>query len=253
MVASGPSSNYDEADFNHGLLGDQNVADVVLPGLSIVPQPSNVIEFERLSEPSYEGLHFTKDIRIIDLRSRLPIPPDKMDEEYSVSTWTRYTLMHKLVPQLEFVDFEFATTGVDVHARSLTHPAEIRKITGSHFHGDRELDVTYQIRTDISDIEVNEEFLVINEASYFNAFSGETSEWASLSVSEVTEEIGMIVLLPEDKPIKTYQLYSYPHDSRARTEFRDPSVHFVSPNQQVLVWKVENPEVGLAYEIEWTW
>ncbi len=223
------------------------------PGPSIVPKPTKYVEVAEAAEPTYEGFHLLKDIRVIDLRSRIPIPKDKKGKEYSPVTWTRYTLLEKLTQDREFVDFEFGTTGLDVYVRCLTHEYILRKVTGPHFHGNIELKNTWQIRVGVKDVELNEDFLIINEATYWNAFSGEIKEWAAMTVTEKTDLSAMVILFPKDKPFKKYKLYAYPHGSRKLKQFRGESVVIPSENDQVLLWRIEEPKEGYTYQVNWTW
>ncbi len=223
------------------------------PGPSTVPKPSKYVQLAEAAEPTYEGFRLLKDIRVIDLRSRIPVPEDKKGEEYSPVTWTRYTLLKKLSADRKFVDFEFGATGSNVYPRCLTHEYELREVTGPHFHGKIKLKHTWQIRVDVKDVKTNEDFLIINEATYWNAFAGEEKEWAATTVTEKTDVIAMVILFPQDKPFKKYRFYGYPHGSRELKQFRGKSTVIPSENDQVLLWRVENPKEGYTYQINWTW
>ncbi len=223
------------------------------PGPSIVPQPINFVEVAEAAEPTMKGFHVLKDIRVIDLRSRIPVPEDKKNEEYSPVTWSRYTLLRKLSADIEFVDFEFGTTGINVYPRCLTHEYTLRKVTGPHFHGKIKMKHTWQIRVDVKNIKTNEDFLVINEATYWNAFAGEEKEWAAMAVTEETDLIAMVILFPEDKPFNNYTLYAQPHKLQVVKPFRDPSILIPSENRQVFLWKIEKPKKGYTYQANWTW
>lgn len=224
------------------------------PGLSIVPGPGKFIEVAEAGEPNMEGFRILKDVRLVDLRSRVPIPESKKNQEYSPVTWTRYTLLKKLSPAKEFIDFEFGTTGVKVSPRSLTHEFQLRKLTKPHSHGATKLRHTWQIRVDVKNVKTNEDFLVINEVTYWNGFSGEEKEWAAMPVEENTDLIAMILLFPEKKPFKGYDLwYSPRHTSQELKPFRDPSVVIPAENHQVLLWHIDKPIKGHQYQIDWTW
>lgn len=223
------------------------------PGPPIVPKPITYITIAEADEPTYEGLHFLKDIRVIDLRSRIPVPKEKKAQEYSPVTWTRYTLLEKLSRDRDFVDFEFGTTGFDVYVRCLTHTYVLRKVTGPHFHGKRELKHTWQIRIDMKDVKAGGDILIINEATYWNAFSGDSREWAAMTVTEKTDVIAMVILFPKDKPFNRYMLYAYPHGSAEPLEFRGESIVIPSENDQVLLWRIKDPKEGYTYQVNWTW
>jgi hypothetical protein len=200
------------------------------------------------------GFRILKDIRLVDLRSRVPVPENKRDQELSPVTWTRYTLLRKLSSSRDYVDFEFGTTGVKVSPRCLTHEYQLRKLTGPHSHGKAKLRETWQVRVDVRNVRVNEDFLVINEVTYWNAFSGEDQDWVGMPVEEKTDLIAMILLFPEKKPFKGYDLFYSPHHaSQTLKPFRDPSVVIPAENHQVLLWRIDKPVTGRQYQIDWTW
>ncbi len=220
----------------------------------IVPVPNNVERVAEASEPSYEGFRIKKDIRVIDLRSRISVPENKKDELYSPITWTRYTLLQKLSKDKDYVNFEFATTGPKVTPRCLTHDYIPIEVTGSHRHGDVEMTNTWQLRVDVKNIDVGKDILIVNEATYWNGFAGEKEDWASMAVSEETDSIAMVVLFPDDKPFISHRRYSQPHDSKEIPKtFRGRDVLIPSENSKVLVWKIEQPREGYAYQLDWTW
>jgi hypothetical protein len=225
-------------------------------GLQVVPPPSpkDYTEVKSLPEPTYNGFTFKKDLRIIDLRSRIPVPKDKKEEKISPVTWTRFTVMTKDREDVTPLDFEFGTTGI-LYPRCLTHEYKLFKSLETHYHGEVSLKNTWHIRVDLSEEQTGEyPFLLINEATYYNAFGGEESEWASITAQRgaKTELIGMVILFPEDKPFKTYDLYEYKHGQKKK-RIRRPTTIIPSDNGLVFVWKIPNPKPGYAYQLEWTW
>ncbi len=224
------------------------------PGIVPDPKKGEFTEVVSATEPTYEGFHFLKDVRVIDLRSRIPVPVGKRKEKHSPVTWVRYTLLETLSDDEEVIDFEFGTTGVGLAPRCLTHEHDLIKVTGPHFHGDLKLSETWQVRVNVHGERPGAPFLIINEATYWNAFGGEADEWASMTTTDQeTDLIAMVILFPEHKPIKSYDLYAYPHKTRDRVPFRDSAVAFRSENHQVFVWKIVRPKSGYTYEVDWTW
>ena len=127
-----------------------------------------------LADPEYDGVEILKDVRIIDLRGRVPVPPEKKtSDRISSATWVRYIHIKKL-KERNFVEFESATTGAGIDARSLTHKYELITTKQPHFHGSAQVKPTV-LKIDISNERVGQEFLVINEMTYWNAFAGDES------------------------------------------------------------------------------
>ena len=219
----------------------------------IVPEPTEYEPVPSLPDPTYEGFLFQKDIRVLDLRSRRVVPEDKKDTKHSPATWTRYTLVRKLSAERKSLEFEFATSGVDIHPRCLTHEFELLKSTEPHYHGDVNLKNTWHIRVDVAGIQPNTDFLIINEATYWNAFQGKKGDWAAIAGKENTEIIGIIILFPEGRPFKDIVLSSGPHRSKELKPFVGQSTQIRSQNNQVFLWKIENPKEGYTYQASWTW
>ena len=227
-------------------------------GLSIVPPPPTYTKTSNLSEPDYKGFTFKKDFRIVDLRSRIPLPQKAIEElhekEISPVTWVRYTLLTKDQEVNHPLDFEFASTKF-LFPRCLTHNAEYIKSENPHLHGANVLKDTWHVRVDLTEEPVSEHpFLIINEATYWNSFGGETQEWLSIKANEnaKTELMGVIILFPENKPFKHYSLYEYKHGT-PKKPVRSPFTLIPGDNNRTLVWKIPNPRTGYAYQIDWTW
>lgn len=225
-----------------------------VPAQSVVPEPDpeEVIDSTWVGEPDYDGVHFIKDIRVIDLRSRVPIPPDRRRERVSPVTWTRYSLIEKSAAAPDTVDFEFGTTGVGLTPRSLTHEHSLIRASTPHVHGSDTLRYTWRIRADISEEPVDQPFLIVTEVTYWNGFDDERKEWAAMRAEEGTDEVGMILLFPDQKPMQSWQLQTCPPGPQCKT-FTGEHVLIPSANKKVLVWKVPHPKVGYTYRIHWTW
>jgi len=202
---------------------------------SLVPPPtqSEVTETHQLSPPDYGPFAFNKDIRVVDLRTRLPVPEDKIAERYSPVTWIRYTLVKKTRPANQ-LSFQFATTGVGLDPRCLTHNYSLKKAVEPDVHGERRLGENWEIQVDVSDVPLKEEFLVINEITYWNAFRGEDHDWAAIKAEQDTAEIALLLLFPQKKPYTSYELYAYPHGSEKQKIFAGESTVFPSKNHMTL-------------------
>ncbi|WP_373499150.1 hypothetical protein [Desulfococcus sp.] len=225
----------------------ERIAPVVPP-----PSPETIREVPSLLEPNYEPFEIIKDVRVIDLRTRRKIPPDKMDQRYSPVTWIRWTLARKS-KAADSISFHFATTGTALDPRCLTHTYKLKKAVEPDIHGQWELKQHWEIEVDVSDLSAGQEFFVINEITYWNGFRGEDRDWAAIKAEKQTQEIALLVLFPQDKPFKSYELYAYPHGSDKPREFMGDARIVPSPNHLSFYWKISNPRVDYAYQIEWTW
>jgi hypothetical protein len=203
-----------------------------------------------LADPTYDGVEIMKDVKIIDLRGRVPVPPEKKtSDKISSATWVRYTLMKKL-KEKHFVEFESATTGAGIDARSLTHAYELITTKQPHFHGGLQVKPVV-LKIDISNEPVGQEFLVINEMTYWNAFTGEDADWAAMHRVQ-NEEIAMVVLFPEGKPVQSYEFLHYKQGMQPEP-FRGSHKFYVSNNKLVLFWGPEDLKRDSVYQVRWRW
>lgn len=222
---------------------------------SIVPMPINYQEVSTLLEPDYKDVHFLKDVRIIDLRSHRLVPENKKNEKYSPVTWSRYSLVEKISESDSPLVFEFGTTGIDLSPRSLTHEFQLVKSTGPHFHGKTDLKITWHVQVDVTEEKPFSPFLVITEATYWNAFNGKEKEWAGMVAQEntKTDEIAMIILFPKKRTFTNLTRYGYKHKEKDRKQFRGSDTVIPSKNGQVLLWRIKDPKPGYVYEAHWDW
>jgi hypothetical protein len=90
--------------------------------------------------------------------------------------------------------------------RCITHNATIFK---EDKPGEHDGEKRYAVEVDLSEVSLNEEFLIVIEATYWNGFSNLFREDASTNVDGETEELkelSLIIFLPESKPFKSYRL-----------------------------------------------
>ena len=204
-------------------------------------------------EPTYRGFRFLKDVRVVDLRSRVPVPPDKQSEEYSPVVWTRYALVEKTADAPDSLTFEFATSGVGLRPRVLTHHHRVLRSIAPHVHGDKTMREAWRVQADVSTEPIGVPFLVVTEATYWNGFAGEDAEWASIASGENTEEIAIILMFPENKPFGEYELRAYPHGEPMCGVMQRPYERVAGPENRLLTLKIPAPREGYRYQVNWTW
>jgi hypothetical protein len=107
------------------------------------------------------------------------------------------------------------------------------------------------LKIDISNEPVGREFLIINEMTYWNAFTGEDSDWAAMHRVQ-NEEVAMVVLFPEDKPVKSYEFLQYKQGVQPEP-FMGRHRFYVSENKLVLFWGPEDLKHDVVYQTRWHW
>ena len=91
----------------------------------------------------------------------------------------------------------------------------------------------------------------LNEMTYWNAFTGDDTDWAAMHRVQ-NEEIAMVVLFPEDKPLKKHTFLQYEKGAQPES-FRGRHKSYVSENGLVLFWAPEELKRDLVYQVKWHW
>jgi hypothetical protein len=222
------------------------------PGIVPSPKDFQVLSVASLESPDYTNFEILKDTRVIDLRSRKKVPDNKAKEMFSPVTWVRYTLLKKK-KQATTISFHFATTGTGLSPRSLTHRYILKKLNEPTLLGGGELKTQWEVEVDISEHGIEEEFMVITEATFWNAFTGEEKEWASIMSDYTINELGMILLFPEDKPYKSHVFKTQQKGEERIEDFHGTLNIFPSPSKQSLSWKIIKPKTNVNYRVHWEW
>jgi hypothetical protein len=220
--------------------------------VSVAPNPKDVKTVEQITDPSYEGFFFRRDVSVLDLRASRDIPAGKKDERYSPVTLINNMLVTKTRPE-RTIRFTYATSGVAVSPRCLTHPYELKKAMKPDVHGERKLREVWEIEIDVADIPMNEEFLLTTEVTYWNAFEAPEQRNYSTYANDQTEpeEVSMILLFPESKPLKKYDLFAYEHETEKIQPFQGTPKVTLGKDNSTLYWRVPKAQPGYAYEVHW--
>lgn len=249
---------------------------------AIVPKPSTLRASQQniLPPPDYGKFIILKDIRVIDLRSRkkLNFWESKHGGTYSPVTWLRYTMLKKKSEHLDAqrVTFRYGTTGFAVYPRSLTHEYDLLfSKKDKKLHPLRKLNEVWHVNVDVSE-EKDKEFLVVTEATFWNAFQGK-KEWASIKAVDMnTGSIAISLLFPENNPYRNIKLYKVNTETTDEKEITSEQINNNSmlstgskngitnesyhlfkgkrgQTKSSVFWLVKNPQVGFRYDIKWEW
>ena len=240
---------------------------------SIVPTPDNKSYkiVTSLLEPSYNKFKILRDIRVLDFRSRkkLPFWHGKLDGRYSPVTWVRYTLANKQDEDATELVFRYATSGY-LSPRSLTHDYDLEFCPNCPLHPNRKTREAWHIVAKVENEPVGEDFLVVTEATFWNAFQGNENnkEWASISVTdEDTDMIGISLIFPDDTTYKDLNLYKTSKETKNKTLLNLPPDGevtkgengtteyklFLDQKSRTVFWFINDPDSDYRYDVEWTW
>jgi len=251
----------------------------------IVPKPSELKANPTNNLPATASGRFNilKDIRVIDLRSRkkLNFWETKHGGPYSPVTWLRYTMVKKNPDHLDEqrIIFKYATSGFAVYPRALTHKYELffsrDKAVLKKLHPNMDLNEAWRVSVDVAE-EKQKEFLIVTEATFWNAFQ-RRKEGASINAVDInTASIGITLLFPENNPytdielvkhnIKTGEKMKISMDEvNQDNQSTDPSnsknkneTYYLyrgkgGEKNSSIFWLVKNPKMEYRYDIKWQW
>ncbi len=194
-----------------------------------------------------------KDISIFDLRSWQPFP-DSLKNVRRVSPVNYINYMHiKKLREIDKFTAHYATSGFAIDVRSVTHKASIFK---EEKPGEHEGQTRYAVEVDISEVPVNEEFLIVIEATYWNSYTNMLTESSSTYTDREIKglkELALIVFFPESKPFKSYQLKREIDDRDEEPFIHNIGTLFPDQSNRFIYWSVGNITPETHYKIEWNW
>lgn len=225
------------------------------PGAQVTPQAKEVANVADIPDPSYEGFVFKRDVSIIDLRASRDVPDHQKKELYSPVTLMNHMTLRKTRPE-KSISFTYATSGVLVNPRCLTHPYVLKKTMKPDVHGDHTLKEVWELEINLEEVPIDQEFFLAVEATYWNAFEAPKQRNFSTYANDQSEpeELSITLLFPEKRPFKSYNLLAYPHDAedsnKAQPFQGTPRITKAKDNLSIY-WMIPKAQTGYAYEIRW--
>ena len=201
--------------------------------------------------------YYMKDVfKLIDLRERKQLPEDeKLKKPTSKVVLINNLRIERLKEKPRKIIFRLATTGYGIEGESVTHPENFSWTNVTKREAglgeDLHLKKRYEMHVDLNDLAVEESTFIKNKFTYINAFQGIDREWFQTHILFPTQSLTFVLLFPSDKPCKKiwgrYKL---------ETEgFQDYSISKPTRilNDRVVYWKINKPEIGFTYQMEWEW
>lgn len=220
------------------------------PASTVVPEPA-VTTVPSLPSGTDAAFELLRDMSIFDLRSWREVPAEAMDSRFSPANYINYLHVKKIRPADTYVA-HYGTSGYAVDLRCITHRAKVLRREDTEDEHEKE----YAIEVDVSDMPLNTEFLIVIEATYWNGFQGPADEWAATYTDDDIRELGelgLIVLLPESKPFKSYSLWTGPDGGGADKEYIAPHGFYADKNGRFLYWSITTRKPRSHYTLRWTW
>src|SRR5260370_2616142 len=222
---------------------------------STAPTPLSYEKVSKIPEPSYAAFRFLRDTSILDLRgasrgallSHLPLIGKKSNPVNLTDT-----MAIRKVNATDVISFTYGTSGT-LDIRCLNRNCKLRTATEKDEHSSGELKQTWDATSDVSDVPVGDEFEIIVEATYWNAFDTPQKQWYATYANEQTEPetVATLLLFPTDKPFGEYSLLAYPHGSTQGKLLSATSKIVSASDKLSLYWEIPNAQGIQTYEIHW--
>lgn len=221
-----------------------------------LPEVAQVVG--QIDEPEYRSFLFLRDASYLDLRSsqsqpwftRLPGWGRLTGRHTRIrpATLVNYMLIKK-VAGAEVIHMKYSTSGT-LDMRCLTHPCTFRKA----YEHDHEVG---EITADVRDVQVNEEFTLITEVTYWNAFSGtEGDDYSTYTHNQTLqpEEISVIITFPELQRFRAVDVLETPPGAEQPRPVQGPARSIPANDGGTYYWSTSRPGPGRWYfTLKWTW
>lgn len=207
-----------------------------------------------LPKATTSGFELIEHIVVTDLRSYRKIKSGEAKENPSPVVQRIRQIIKKDSNSPKFYRLKAYTSGLDVFSDSVTHRENMtayvskglkEKISDKYIVKPRILEFDVQSDSNV------DEFLLKVSKTYWNAFQNDDQSWVGVSVGIPTRSITFLVLFPEDKPYIEFDHFVNKHQKRINLP---PETYVLEdPDKKWIWWKIENPEPGNGYNIDWEW
>jgi hypothetical protein len=220
-----------------------------------VPTTRQYQQVDSIPEPSYSAFIFLRDTSILDLRGlaksslivRMPWLSQKSNPVNLINTMTI-----RKTAKADFISFTYGTSG-KLDVRCLTHKCTFRRAIQADKHDAGVLNETWEVTADVSKIPIGNEFELVVEATYWNAFDAPEKQWYATypNSQHEAETVATLVLFPENKPYASYSTLAYPHGSTSGQPFIGNSRIAAAPDRLSLYWEIPESQGNDTYELHW--
>ncbi|MGK2857208.1 MAG: hypothetical protein ACSLFQ_08375 [Thermoanaerobaculia bacterium] len=111
----------------------------------------------------------------------------------------------------------------------------------------------YKGIVDCSKVPAGERFTVVVQAEYIDSFRLRPNWWVGMSIADSLDRAAMRVIFPEKLPYRNPAFRRYPLGSKLESVSFEGEVIRVRGHEPELVWRVERPNVGSTYRVNWDW
>lgn len=222
--------------------------------LMSVPISNTVTIVDNLpDENNIEDYQLLKDISIFDLRQWRFTPDSCKNRRFSPANYTNY-LHVKKTKDLDKIILHYATSGFAIDMRCITHSYTVEQRKKPLQHDGKNVK-EYAMTVDVHNVAIGQEFLIVIEATYWNAFNNLNGDDASTYTDEEVSglnELGLIVFFPESKPFKQAERIDRDTKSGNEQSYRGHD-EFYTDDKKFIYWDIRERSPNHHYELRWTW
>lgn len=110
-----------------------------------------------------------------------------------------------------------------------------------------------QVRADVSAIPVGSEFDTRIESVYFGSLQSHDEQWFGVVGNGESVKVAMLMLFPEAKPFRTFELKVAPTRNAPPEPYTGPVITFAGEDNSWLYWEIVSPQAGFVYRVDWEW
>jgi hypothetical protein len=225
--------------------------------------PTSVTDVEKLPEDELKGMTFVSDTSVVDLRAVDVIPWYRRitfwDPRHSGPVRLTNTMRMRIDAPAAQATLTYATSGT-MSARCLSHPFTVRRVKGHPEPSGERSEEAWQIVVPLAGIPIGQEFELINEVTYWDAFWRERESFTTYeNAQDAVEQLSTVVLFPEKRPPKQLFRLVGIHGEAVSQPFTQTSREFAPPDKLTHYWQIvtaggrSREAKTLAYTLQWDW
>jgi eukaryotic-like serine/threonine-protein kinase len=215
--------------------------------------PHPVVEVDELRPPNRTGFQLLDDERTVDMRAWRELAPGDDPRTCRVQYATRQRFL-KTADVDTFVT-EARTTGTDLVLRNLSPSPDASTVYAARkagFVGQQAMKVR-QLHIDVRKVPRDSEFDLRDEVTYYHSIQKREDQWFGVIGDSNAVKVAMLMLFPEAKPFRTYELKVAPTRQAPPQPFAGPVITFAGDDKSWLYWEIASPKAGFVYRVDWEW
>ena len=221
----------------------------------VVPPIASLVVQNNLPENAAGEIELRSDLSIFDLRFWRPVPVNlAYSQPVSPVNYANYLRVVKR-KKVDRLFAHYATSGLRIDIQCVTHAFAAMRHDVPDLHGGQ-AEKEYAVAVDISKEPVGKVFLVLIEATYWNGFRsaehGDVSTYTD-TTPPVPDDLSVLVLFPETKPLGQLELDTSPSDNAAWTRYASQDEAYRDPHGLFAYWSIRRRQLAEHYRISWTW